>query len=65
MAVKPIALSFKNSTEDIELYEWIIGHSNMSGFIKDILRREMKGEARDSNYVKKENVNNNLIEFDF
>lgn len=38
MIVKPIALSFKDSPEDMELYEWIKSHSNFSGFIKDILK---------------------------
>lgn len=38
--IKPIALSFKNNVEEKELYEWIIAHSNFSGFIKDVLKRE-------------------------
>lgn len=45
MAVKPIALSFKDDTEDIELYKWIKGHSNLSGFIKDILRCAKESEG--------------------
>lgn len=45
MAVKPIAISFKNTESDMELYKWIVSHSNLSGFIKDILRREMNGEV--------------------
>lgn len=65
MAVKPIAVSFKNTPEDIELYTWIASHSNMSGFIKDILKREMNGETKESVCVKVENKNNNLIELDF
>lgn len=43
MAIKPITISFKNNIEDKDLNEWIIGHSNYSGFIKDLLRKEMKG----------------------
>lgn len=42
MAVKTIGLSFKNTKEDKELYDWIYTHSNVSGFIKDILRKEMQ-----------------------
>jgi hypothetical protein len=34
-----IPLSFKNTQEDIELYNWITKHSNKSGFIKDILNQ--------------------------
>lgn len=43
MAIKTIGLSFKNTPEDKALYDWIYTHSNISGFIKDILRKEMKG----------------------
>lgn len=34
-----IPLSFKNTQEDIELYNWISKHSNKSGFVKDILKQ--------------------------
>jgi len=65
MAIKPIGLSFKDTKEDMELYEWIISHSNKSGFIKDTLRA-----SRGTNISKKENKNyspakNELIEMDF
>lgn len=50
--MKPIALSFKNTVDDMELYKWILSHSNLSGFIKDILRKEM-GRS-----VETENKNN-------
>jgi hypothetical protein len=36
-----IHLSFKNDISDVNLYNWIISHSNKSGFIKDILKRVM------------------------
>lgn len=41
MNEKPLVIpvSFKNNIEDIELYNWIISHSNKSGFIKDILKK--------------------------
>lgn len=41
MSDKPliIPVSFKNTIEDIELYNWVVSHSNKSGFIKDILKR--------------------------
>lgn len=46
MGLKPIALSFKNTPEEMELYAWIISHSNMSGFIKDILKEAKEKEKR-------------------
>lgn len=55
--LKPIGLSFKNNAEDKKLYEWIYKHSNVSGFIKDILRNEMEGTNRENNQreaIKKE-----------
>lgn len=42
--IKPIGLSFKNTKDDKELYKWIYEHSNVSGFIKDILREVMNNE---------------------
>ena len=47
-----ITISFKNTVEDIKLYSWIISKSSLSGFIKDILRREYENEKR------KERINN-------
>lgn len=44
--IKPIGLSFKKTEEDLKLYKWIYKHSNVSGFIKDILKKEMKKEVR-------------------
>ncbi len=65
MAIKPIGLSFKDTPEDIELYEWIKSHSNLSGFIKDILRAAKENES-----PKKENKSfktnePELIDMDF
>jgi uncharacterized protein YegJ (DUF2314 family) len=67
MAVKPIALSFKNNKDDIELYEWITSHSNMSGFIKDILRAAMsKEETGHIQSIHQESKGaNQLIDFNF
>ena len=39
-----ITISFKNTIEDIKLYSWIISKSSLSGFIKDILRKEYEKE---------------------
>lgn len=58
--LKPIGLSFKNNNEDKKLYEWIYSHSNVSGFIKDILRKEMNGtkdiNEHQVNVKKEENL---------
>lgn len=51
--IKPIGLSFKQNKEDRKLYEWICKHSNISGFIKDILRKEMIEEEK--NNLEEEN----------
>jgi len=65
MAIKPIGLSFKNTPEDVELYEWIITHSGKSAFIKDILRLSMGSDT--SKKVNKISItkSNDLIDMDF
>lgn len=65
MAIKPIGLSFKDTQEDIELYDWIVSHSGKSAFIKDILRA-----AKGKDISKKENKSyvakkTELIDMDF
>jgi hypothetical protein len=64
MVVKPIALSFKNTPEDTELYTWITSHSNMSGFIKDTLRAVKINESNGPKPLQ-ETKENNLIDMDF
>lgn len=64
MAIKTIGLSFKNNEDDRKLYEWIYTHSNVSGFIKDILR-EVMSERKiivDKNTIY-DNDDNDLIDF--
>ena len=66
MAVKTIGLSFKNNDEDKMLCDWIYTHSNVSGFIKDILRQVMNNERKISSNSESENKKNNdndLIDF--
>jgi len=66
LELKVIGLSFKNTPEDIELYKWIISHSNKSGFIKDTLRAArgniiiQEEEIKESEFDK-----NELIDMDF
>lgn len=65
MAVKPLALSFKDTPEDLELYTWIKTHSNYSGFIKDTLRIVKKNEIPKSENKNYEVKRNKLIDMDF
>ena len=44
MKANIITISFKNTVEDIKLYSWVIKKSSLSGFIKDILRKEYEKE---------------------
>lgn len=46
MAKYTIALSFKDTLDDKKLLDWINDHSNKSGFIKDILKKEMDKESK-------------------
>lgn len=41
-----LSLSFKDTAEDKKLLSWINEHSNKSGFIKDILKKEMEKELK-------------------
>lgn len=63
--IKPITVSFKKNEDELNLYKWILNHSNYSGFIKDILRREMNGETKETIRVEDTVNRNNLIELDF
>lgn len=39
-----IPVSFKETIDDIKLYNWINTHSGKSAFIKDVLKEKMKEE---------------------
>lgn len=43
-----IHVSFKENVKDLELYNWLINKSSKSGFIKDVLRAEMKKELKNN-----------------
>lgn len=62
MGIKPIGLSFKNTIEDVDLYNWIISHSNKSGFIKDILKAAKENEGKNKT---SENKKVDLIDMNF
>lgn len=65
MAIKPIGLSFKDTPEDMELYEWIKTHSNLSGFIKDTLRAVKEKDSPKDETKKHETKKTELIDMDF
>lgn len=39
-----ISLSFKKSDADLKIYQWLLQKSSYSGYIKDLLKREMEKE---------------------
>ncbi|MDU1603539.1 MAG: hypothetical protein E6845_11275 [Clostridium sp.] len=41
-----IHVSFKESIDDLKLYNWLCTKSSKSGFIKDVLRAEMQKEEQ-------------------
>ena len=59
MERKRIVINFKNTPEDIKLYEELKKHSSMSGYIKDVLRGlvENKGVGE-----KKEVINEDICD---
>ncbi|QAA31260.1 hypothetical protein [Clostridium manihotivorum] len=68
--IKPLTISFKKNEDDLELYKWILRHSNQSGFIKDTLRAIMhngdNNEAvKESIHVKEEKPKKGLLDLNF
>lgn len=45
MERKRIVINFKNTEEDLKLYEELKKHSSMSGYIKDVLRGLVENKA--------------------
>ena len=57
--MKPIAISFKKTEDDLIIYKWILSHSGYSNFIKDILKSakgndSCKEEIKSSKDIKTE-----------
>jgi len=65
MGSKIVGLSFKNSPEDIELYNWIICHSGVSAFIKDVLRSVKSNEVSKKDERVEKSGLSELISMDF
>ena len=51
--MKAINLTFKNNTEELELYNWICKHTNKSCFIKDILLQQKQKEEKSAKKIMK------------
>ena len=44
-----ITLSFKNTNStEVEMYNWLLQKSSYSGFVKDILKKEMEKENKEN-----------------
>lgn len=51
---KRIVINFKNTPEDIELYNELKKHSSMSGYIKDVLRGLVENKLEVKNETKED-----------
>lgn len=54
MERKRIVINFKNTPEDINLYEELKKHSSMSGYVKDVLRGLVENKLEGMEEVKKD-----------
>ena len=49
MKALTITLSFKNTNStEVEMYNWLLQKSSYSGFVKDILKKEMEMENKEN-----------------
>jgi len=51
--MKAINLTFKNNTEELELYTWVCKHTTKSGCIKDILLEAKRKEEKSASKIMK------------
>ena len=56
MERKRIVINFKNTPEDIKLYNELKKHSSMSGYIKDVLRGLVENKSEDEKRVTNEDI---------
>ncbi|EKY26590.1 hypothetical protein [Clostridium celatum] len=52
MKALTIAVSFKNNSEEFELYNWINNKSAKAGYIKDLLKKEFEKERAECQRVR-------------
>lgn len=62
---KKISVSFKETTKDLELYDWVMSMEDKSYEIKQILREVFKKQNTTNKIVKqeKENEEVNILNF--
>ncbi|MGL5190898.1 MAG: hypothetical protein ACRC7S_14750 [Cetobacterium sp.] len=48
MKTLKVTVSFKNTAEEIELYAWLIKKSSYSGYLKDLIKKEMDNEIKNN-----------------
>ncbi|MDP4174153.1 MAG: hypothetical protein Q8933_09315 [Bacteroidota bacterium] len=65
MERRRLIINFKNTAEDIALYEKIKNHSSISGYVKDILRGLVKENSTGSvqpvqNNASKDELNDSI-----
>ncbi|GAA0825170.1 hypothetical protein [Clostridium tertium] len=58
MERKRIVINFKNTPEDIKLYEELKKHSSLSGYVKDVLR----GLSANKSITDKREANDDISE---
>ena len=62
---RKISISFKETTKDIELYNYIMSLEDKSAEIKYLLRQVLKGEKTKNKDESKENVQEEVNILDF
>lgn len=62
---KKISVSFKETTKDLELYDWVMSMEDKSYEIKQILREVFKKQNTTNKIVKREKENEevNILNF--
>lgn len=56
MERKRIVINFKNTEDDIKLYEELKKHSSMSGYIKDVLKGLVENKAVEEKNIINEDI---------
>lgn len=62
MERKRIVINFKNTEEDLKLYEELKKHSSISGYIKDLLRGLVDNKAVINKKEHKEDISEDIEE---
>lgn len=57
-----VCLSFKNTNEERELYEYIISQSDKSVFLKNLIRQHRNGYKENITIIKPNQVKEDVVE---